>query len=389
MTTKLSVSEVTLDVNGETVSGHVEARTSLADFLRDDLDLTGTHLGCEHGVCGACTVEMDGQPVRACITLARACEGRSVRTIEGGDDDPLMAALQDAFMEFHGLQCGFCTPGMLVACRDIILRHRALTDEQIRIALGGNICRCTGYVGIVNAVRSVFERRHELLAGDQTLVAPPVQPDWGDAKLATFKRTAGQMEAVEAAPSDGAGGDDQTLREAITVNKPVDEVWAFLSDVERVVPCVPGARLLSVNGNELDVEMEISLGAIRARFRGTGRYHFDDDTRKGRMEGEGRDARSGSSAGGGLDFAVIGDESGKRCRIEFVASYSVTGPLSQFSRGGLVKSFVGALAGMFADNVQSVLSGGQVSRGGGSGLSVVRLTLNVIKSWFQSLFRRE
>ncbi|MFP1678571.1 2Fe-2S iron-sulfur cluster-binding protein [Alloalcanivorax sp. C16-2] len=388
MSTKPSLSELTLDVNGEAVSGQVEGRTSLADFLRDDLDLTGTHLGCEHGVCGACTVEMDGQPVRACITLARACEGRSVRTIEGGDDDPVMAALQEAFMQFHGLQCGFCTPGMLVACRDIILRHRTLSDERIRIALGGNICRCTGYVGIVNAVRSVFERRDQLLADATEPTAPPEEPAWEGTPFRPFKRRAGQMTAVTATPSDG-DDDDQTLRESITVRKPADEVWAFLSDVERVVPCVPGARLLSVNGNELEVEMEVSLGAIRARFRGNGRFHFDDQTRKGRMEGEGRDARSGSSASGAMDFAVIADDGDQRCRIEFVASYSVTGPLSQFSRGGLVKSFVGAMARMFADNVQTVLSGGQVSEGGGAGLSVVRLTLNVIKSWFQSLFRRE
>tara|TARA_A100001391_G_scaffold134582_1_gene93378 strand:+ start:30089 stop:31252 length:1164 start_codon:yes stop_codon:yes gene_type:complete len=387
MTSKPSLSELTLDVNGEAVHGRVEGRTSLADFLREDLDLTGTHLGCEHGVCGACTVELDGQPVRACITLARACEGRAVRTIEGGDDDPLMAALQDAFMQFHGLQCGFCTPGMLMACRDIILRHDSLSDDQIRIALGGNLCRCTGYVGIVNAVRSVFERRAELLAAGEPLAKPPTQPDWAGQPLTRFKRTGGQMQAVEATPMEEGAGDDQTLRETITVQKPADEVWAFLSDVERVVPCVPGARLLSVNGNELEVEMEISLGAIRARFKGNGRYQFDDQARTGRMEGEGRDARSGSSAAGGLDFAVIADPAGDRCRIEFVASYSVTGPLSQFSRGGLVKSFVGAMAKMFADNVQSVLSGGQVSDKGNR-LSVVQLTLNVIKSWFRALFRQ-
>jgi aerobic carbon-monoxide dehydrogenase small subunit len=157
---------VTLFVNGRQVSERVEARTSLADFLREGCRLTGTHLGCEHGVCGACTVEMDGSMVRSCITLAAVCDGSEVRSIEGFDDDPVMRVLREAFREAHGLQCGFCTPGMLIAARDILKRKPDLDRRQIRVELAGNLCRCTGYAGIVRAVEIASERlRAQALSG--------------------------------------------------------------------------------------------------------------------------------------------------------------------------------------------------------------------------------
>ena len=116
------MTRISLTVNGEAIEAEVEPRTHLGDFLRESQLLTGTHLGCEHGVCGACTVEIDGAPARSCITLAVACEGADVRTIEGFDDDPLMARLRDAFTQEHALQCGYCTPGMLIAARDVVQR---------------------------------------------------------------------------------------------------------------------------------------------------------------------------------------------------------------------------------------------------------------------------
>ncbi len=117
----------------------------LGDFLRDELQLTGTHLGCEHGVCGACTVLVDGQPTRSCITFAVACEGREVTTIEGYDDDAVMRLLRPAFTRHHALQCGFCTPGMLTTARDIVLRLPNADEARVRLELSGNLCRCTGY----------------------------------------------------------------------------------------------------------------------------------------------------------------------------------------------------------------------------------------------------
>jgi carbon-monoxide dehydrogenase small subunit len=155
------MSELSLRVNGKLVRDDVPARLSLADFLRERRNLTGTHLGCEHGVCGACTILLDGEPVRSCLAFALACEGREIVTIEGFGEEPLMRVLRQAFHEHHALQCGFCTPSMLITARDIIRRKRAGSEQQIRKELAGNLCRCTGYTNIVNAIAAAaasFER---------------------------------------------------------------------------------------------------------------------------------------------------------------------------------------------------------------------------------------
>src|SRR4029077_10533075 len=153
--------DIALTVNGTPRTGSPEARKTLADFLRDDLNLTGTHLGCEHGVCGACTLLIDGMPARSCITFAAACDGARVTTIEGLDDDEIAAELRTAFTREHALQCGYCTPGMLISARDLVLRLDTADERSIRVGLSGNLCRCTGYVGIVRAVRSVIEQRRK------------------------------------------------------------------------------------------------------------------------------------------------------------------------------------------------------------------------------------
>ena len=148
---------ISLTINGKTVRSAVEPRLNLADLLREELRLTATHLGCEQGVCGACTILIDGQPARACITLAVAADGADVRTLEGLDQDELMGVLKDAFQDKHGLQCGFCTPGMLISARDLIQRKPQLSDAEIRIAMSGNLCRCTGYQGIVRSIKSAAD----------------------------------------------------------------------------------------------------------------------------------------------------------------------------------------------------------------------------------------
>ena len=149
---------VRLTVNGEPCSADVPGRTQLAELLRDHLHLTGTHLGCEHGVCGACTVLVDGKPIRSCITYAQACEGADVVTVEGLGDDPVGRALREAFARHHALQCGFCTPGMLITAWDVVTRLAPTNEAAIRHELSGNLCRCTGYMGIVAAVRDVAWR---------------------------------------------------------------------------------------------------------------------------------------------------------------------------------------------------------------------------------------
>jgi aerobic-type carbon monoxide dehydrogenase small subunit (CoxS/CutS family) len=143
-----------VDVNGSRREADVEPRTLLSDFLRGELGLTGTHVGCEHGVCGACTVQVDGEPVRSCLMLAVQADGRAVRTVEAlaGEDGDLHP-LQSAFQEAHALQCGFCTAGILMSVEPFVRDRPDATDAEIREALAGNLCRCTGYEGIVDAVR--------------------------------------------------------------------------------------------------------------------------------------------------------------------------------------------------------------------------------------------
>ena len=147
-----STRSVELSVNGKVVSSQVEARRSLADFLRLDLGLTGTHLGCEHGVCGACTVQVDDIAVRGCLMLVVQAHGRSVRTVEGLATGNKLHPLQQAFRECHALQCGFCTAGVLMTMEEFLREQPSPSEAEIREALTGNICRCTGYQGIVDAV---------------------------------------------------------------------------------------------------------------------------------------------------------------------------------------------------------------------------------------------
>lgn len=145
---------IEVEVNGKRHPGLVPARMSLVDWLRDELRLTGTHIGCEHGICGACSVMLDGEPLRSCLMYAVQANGRRVTTVEGlGRPDGSMSVLQDSFCETHGLQCGYCTPGMLIASQALLDSNSNPTEAQIRDAIGGNLCRCTGYQQIVEAVQ--------------------------------------------------------------------------------------------------------------------------------------------------------------------------------------------------------------------------------------------
>ena len=149
---------ISITVNGEKRTGHVEARKTLADWLREDCGLTGTHLGCEHGVCGACTVTIDGDAVRSCLVFAVQADGAEVTTIEGiGGSDGTLSPVQEAFRQCHGLQCGFCTPGFVVSVTSFLEKNPNPSEEEIREGLSGNLCRCTGYQNIVKAVQMAAE----------------------------------------------------------------------------------------------------------------------------------------------------------------------------------------------------------------------------------------
>jgi carbon-monoxide dehydrogenase small subunit len=162
---KISVS---LTINGEPIRAEVEPRINLADLLREHLRLTATHVGCEHGVCGACTVLIDGEPARSCLALAVTVDGANVRTLEGLADDPRMQVIKRAFHQEHGLQCGFCTPGMLISTWDLLKRKPRQSATEIRMEMSGNLCRCTGYQNIVRSiVKAGEDLRSSATAQDQ------------------------------------------------------------------------------------------------------------------------------------------------------------------------------------------------------------------------------
>ena len=331
------MTELTLTVNGATVRRTVAPRTHLADFLREELLLTGTHLGCEHGVCGACTLLVNGEPVRSCLTSAALCEGAEVQTIEGLQDDPAMVSLRAAFTAEHALQCGYCTPGMLATARDIVRRLPDADDDRIRLELSGNLCRCTGYNGIVKAIRRVLDLHLPL---DHKAQVPLPEA----ASITTAP-------AVPAAPLPNAA----TLRQTLHLAVPPDRVWAAIQNPKLVAACVPGAQLAKIEGDRLEGEMRASLGPIQARFRGTASLTFDQTARSGTLSGEGRDGMSGTRLSGQVRFAVAEAAAGTELTLDI--GYALRGPLAQFSRGPIVQVFAADLAATVARALEARLTG--------------------------------
>jgi carbon-monoxide dehydrogenase small subunit len=346
----MTAKTVTLTVNGKAVTSAVEPRSHLADFLREQLLLTGTHLGCEHGVCGACTVEIDGQIARACITFAVACDGAEVRTIEGFDDDPVMARLRQAFTQEHALQCGYCTPGMLIAARDIATRLPEADEACVRVELSGNLCRCTGYAGIVAAVRRVLEERQAAGEGGPPTPASAVVRK----PAAPASRATPAPMPVSPEPAQDAGM--TTLEQSFVVRHPRARVWAMFKDVERVASCMPGAALTEPpRDGQLKGRIAIKLGPMGATFAGEATLALDEAAYQGIIAGSGRDQRSATRAKGRVAYRVIELEGGAATRVEVEVAFSLAGPLAQFSRAGIVTDLAGRLTAAFAENLQAQL----------------------------------
>lgn len=372
------MSVVTIQLNGIKLRSDVQDRTHLGDFIREEGRQTGTHLGCEHGVCGACTVLVDGAPVRSCISFAPACEGKSITSVEGYKDDPIMALLRPAFSKHHGLQCGYCTPGMLTTARDIVLRFPDADEGLVRLELSGNLCRCTGYKGIVAAILDVLGQCKDTAAQPEVAAlrqaASAGRQCWSSASTPTATAFATfEPEDIGAAAQSAntdnharADGDafsalgtkvegDTVIEGGFTVNYPADQVWKFMADLPAVASCLPGAELSehekeAGGGERVKGRVAIKFGPMAAAFNGTARLQRDEANRAAVLKGDGTDSLSQSRATGNIAYVVQPLDAG-RTRVSVNLGFSLQGPLAQFSRSGLVKDFVARLIQEFGKNV--------------------------------------
>ncbi len=369
------MSMVKLTVNGKPLSADVEPRLHLADFLRETQNLTGTHLGCEHGVCGACTILVDGVPTRSCITFAVACEQAEVVTVEGLDNDEISSELRTAFSKHHALQCGYCTPGMIVSARDVVIRMDAPSEQDIRVAMSGNLCRCTGYVGIIKAVQEVVSARRArgiaaIPDADRKRLGPAgsgngaavqaSQRNQGADAIASDAGGDGAKPVTAAASPRALAADwkpQNSFSESFTVNHPVETVWAFFGRIGEVASCLPGASLAGepVDGH-VEGQIRVKVGPISAEFQGVADVSRDEATRTGTISGSGKDKRSNSATRGLISYAVKpGDHEGET-RVDVGIGYTLTGVLAQFSRSGLVQDVAGRLIAAFVQNLEAQLA---------------------------------
>ncbi|WP_370877946.1 xanthine dehydrogenase family Fe-S subunit [Variovorax boronicumulans] len=351
----------------------------LGDFLRDELRLTGTHLGCEHGVCGACTVLVNGQPTRSCITFAVACEGQDVTTIEGYDDDAVMQRLRPAFTRHHALQCGFCTPGMLTTARDIVLRLPHADEARVRLELSGNLCRCTGYQGIVDAILDVLqqqrdtpdaqvEKLRQTLSLPRTISLGPVTtpsqvkpPARAPAKAPTADPVAAaEMAEVDPVAMAKAKAKGNAIEVHFDVPYPADQVWEFMGDLPAVASCLPGATIESHEGERVKGTIAIKFGPMSAAFAGAARLERDDAARRAVLRGAGQDSLSKSRTQGDITYRLETLTAGNT-RVHVDMIYALQGPLAQFSRSGLVKDFVRRMVADFGKQITRRLGGQTVA----------------------------
>jgi carbon-monoxide dehydrogenase small subunit len=400
------MNRILLRVNGKPVSGSVEPRTHLADFLRDGRDLTGTHLGCEHGVCGACTILVDGMPVRSCITYAVACDGAEIVTIEGLDDDEITRELREAFKREHALQCGYCTPGMLVSARDLVVRSINADEHDIRVAMSGNLCRCTGYVGIIKAIKSVIAARRArdiaaVSGGGRTIVGPA-----GSGHASAEPANAGVRRAVPAPPSRPASIGKSGLsinrdwtpqvsfEQNFVVGYPRQQVWEMFGRVRDVAACLPGASLTGEPTPEhVEGQIRVKVGPIAAEFRGEAEIARDESSYSGKITGAGNAIRSNSTTRGVISYRLLLAGDGQSTEVAVTIGYTLTGMLAQLGRPGIVQDVAARLTAAFAQNLEARLGGKAASdlssgdRGMDAGLLIFPALARRLQELFGRLFR--
>jgi carbon-monoxide dehydrogenase small subunit len=351
-------------------------------------------------VCGACTVLIDGAPARSCITFAVACEGARITTIEGLDDDPIAAELRTAFSREHALQCGYCTPGMLISARDVVLRLDTPSERDIRVAMSGNLCRCTGYVGIIKAVESVLAARRAAgtaaVAGAGRTALGPV----GSGHAAATEGTGAAVRArVSAAPVSATRREAQTgfipqasFEQSFVVAHPREKVWAFFGDVPAVASCLPGASLTGEPADgHVSGKMRVKVGPMAAEFQGAAEISRDPSTWSGTIIGSGRDSRSDSATRGRIAYRLSPADDPQSTRVDVTVGYALTGAFAQFSRAGLTQDIANRMTQTFVQNLEARLAGRETAPQAAE-LNAGALFFSAlggrVKAWFRRLFGR-
>jgi carbon-monoxide dehydrogenase small subunit len=361
--------EVRMTVNGTEVTLTLPARVTLADALREHLGLTGTHLGCEHGVCGMCTVLVDGQAARACLLFACQLDGSEIVTVEGLGRQDDLHPLQESFGRNHALQCGFCTPGFLLSSYDLLADRPEVSDEELPQELSGVLCRCTGYRNILAAVSEVAGAhrdgipaprncgRHALMG--HTGAAPSAEP-----APAAAEGTPREIELP-------AGEPTFTVSVTSDLAAPPEQVQRVFDDIDLLVGCLPGAELTEHLGDDrYRGRARVAVGPIRLSFAGLAQVvDRDPDAHRLRVVGQGQDAGGGRTQ---ADIRLVAEQSADGARLRADADVYLTGRIAQFGRA-LAGDVSRRMFEQFAAAVQEAAISGSAPTAPHPPPSVVRL----------------
>ncbi|WP_245975703.1 xanthine dehydrogenase family Fe-S subunit [Amycolatopsis palatopharyngis] len=349
--------KVDFTVNGRPATVHVAPRVTLADALRDHLGLTGTHLGCEHGVCGLCTVLVDGDAARACLLLACQVDGSEVVTVEGMGTPSDLHPLQQSFGSHHALQCGFCTPGQIMSAYDLLTAEEQPAEEDLPEQLSGVLCRCTGYRNIVDAVADVARAYPGGVPGPRNCGQPePTLPRatlGGAGEQVDLERVDTGGPAEIAVPS---GEPTAVITVDTVADEPINRIWAVIEDTPALTACLPGAEIVSDFGDDqYKGRMRVSLGPVRLAFLGDVRIvERDEQTHRVKVIGQAADASSGAVAA--VVDLVAEPQAEGRTALRAVAELHMVGRIAQFGRG-LVNDVSRDMFGQFAGNVEASARG--------------------------------
>jgi carbon-monoxide dehydrogenase small subunit len=382
--------EVRLTVNGTPAVLNLPARVTLADALRDHLGLTGTHIGCEHGVCGMCTVLVDGEAARACLLFAPQADGAEIVTVEGLGRPDDLHPLQETFGRNHALQCGFCTPGFLMSSYDLLANQPEVTEEELPTELSGVICRCTGYRNILTAVKEARESY------------PDGLPEPGNcARRALVGRATGQAIAQpdETSPNaDAALGrpaeivlpdGDPTIAVHIRteIAVPVHKVWQVFDDAHRLARCLPGAELTEDLGDHRYVgRARVSLGPIKLAFRGIAHIvEHDRDGQRMRVLAQGQDAGGAQTQ---ADIVLRTELTGTGTTLHADAKVYLTGRIAQFGRS-VAGDVSRRMFAQFAEAVADSATSGRAPDGPVKAPGAMELVFASMVDRIRRIFRRQ